>query len=301
LYRGYQEVGFVLALTVLIVGARTKLREEFVMVEAIEKTTRSNYLPFVETERAATTTELQRRMHEYSYLFFRKLIAADAILEIRQAVLELCREASWLDPKSELLQAIAASDMRPLSEGKAEYAAVYRKVLRLPLFHNLPTHPNLVEIASKLLNANSSQVLIHPRRIGRITFPNHTIATTPPHQDYYYIRGSVNTFSCWIPLGECPISLGGLAVVPGSHRGGYLEHNLRYDGAVGGTGISLDESKTTWHTADFGIGDVLFFHSYTIHKALPNLSGNRLRLSTDNRYQLQGDTIDPDALLPHKM
>jgi hypothetical protein len=42
----------------------------------------------------------------------------------------------------------------------------------------------------------------------------------------------------------------------------------------------------------------LFFHA-TIHKALRDLSGERLRLSTDNRYQRAGDDIDPGALKSH--
>jgi ectoine hydroxylase-related dioxygenase (phytanoyl-CoA dioxygenase family) len=63
--------------------------------------------------------------------------------------------------------------------------------------------------------------------------------------------------------------------------------------------VPIDEADAEWQTADFGIGDALFFHAYAIHKALPNLSGDRLRLSTDNRYQRKGDDIDPGALKPH--
>jgi hypothetical protein len=32
---------------------------------------------------------------------------------------------------------------------------------------------------------------------------------------------------------------------------------------------------------------------------MPNLTSDRLRVSTDNRYQRQKDAIDPSALLPH--
>jgi ectoine hydroxylase-related dioxygenase (phytanoyl-CoA dioxygenase family) len=132
-----------------------------------------------------------------------------------------------------------------------------------------------------------------------MTFPNYTVATTPPHQDHFYIRGSVDTYSCWTPLGACPITLGGLAIWPGSHTHGFLDHNVYHPGAVGGSGVPVDPTQAVWHTTDFEPGDALFFHAFTIHKALPNLSGDRLRLSTDNRYQRDGDAIDPGALLPH--
>lgn len=267
------------------------------MLETLEKQT--NYYPFVESDPKANADDLRAQFHENSYLFFRGLVAPEKILQVRRAVLEVCMAAGWLDPNTDLMDAIVNPGIQPTSEGKAGYAQVYRKVLRLPLFHDFPDDPNLLAMAGMLLEVEPAEVLVHLRRIGRITFPNNKGATTPPHQDFFYIRGSVNTYSCWIPLGECPVELGGLAIMPGSHRGGYLEHTAKFDGAVGGTGIPVDESTATWHTTDFGLGDALFFHSHSIHKALPNLTADRLRISTDNRYQRPQDKIEPDALLPH--
>ncbi|MBA3943919.1 MAG: phytanoyl-CoA dioxygenase family protein [Herpetosiphonaceae bacterium] len=252
--------------------------------------------PFVESDPNAGAGVLQGRMDDYGYLFFRRLLPADMVLEVRRHVLELCAAAGWLDPVRDLMGAVVAPTMQPTTEGKLEYMAVYRKVLRLPCFHAFPCDPALMIVASKLLG---SDVLVHPRRIGRLTFPNNTIATTPPHQDHYYIRGSVETYSCWTPLGACPMSLGGLAVWPGSQKRGFIDHNVESPGAVGGCGVEVDPTKAVWHTGDFEVGDALFFHSYTIHKALPNLSGDRLRISTDNRYQRRDDRIDPGALRPH--
>ncbi len=253
-------------------------------------------LPFVESDPSASAADLQARIDEAGYLFFRRLLPPDMVLEVRRDVLELCAAAGWLDPAHDLMDAVVASGMQPTSEGKPEYMAVYRKVLRSPRFHDFPCHPALMGVASKLLG---SDVLVHPRRIGRMTFPNNTVATTPPHQDFYYIRGSVQTYSCWTPLGACPMSLGGLAVWPGSQKRGFLDHNVESPGAVGGCGVEVDPATAVWHTTDFETGDGLFFHSYTIHKALPNLSGDRLRISTDNRYQRPDDRIDPGALRPH--
>lgn len=267
------------------------------MTAVVEKLT--NYAPFIESDPQASEAELKARMQEYGYLFFRKLVPAEVILEVRRAVLEICSEAGWLDPKADLMDAIVSPTMKPTQEGKADYAAVYRKVLQTPLFHNFPNDPNLLRIAAQLLNIADEQVLVHPRRIGRLTFPNNQQATTPPHQDFFYIRGSVDTLSCWTPLGECSVELGGLAILPGSHKGGYLEHTVKFPGAVGGVGLPVDESAVTWHTTDYGLGDALFFTCNTIHKAIPNLTSNVLRVSTDNRYQRPQDKIEPDALLPH--
>ncbi len=256
----------------------------------------TTHQPFVESDPAAPAEDLRAIIEQQGYLFFRGLIPVEDVLVVRRDVLELCRDAGWIDASRPLMDAGVAPGVEPLTEGKPAYMAVYRQVLRLPRFHDFPNHPAAMAIARKLLG---DEVLVHPRRIGRLTFPNYTEATTPAHQDFFYIRGSVDTYSVWTPLGACPITLGGLAVWPGSHRQGFIEHSVRHPGAVGGRGVTVDEREAIWHTTDYQAGDALFFHAYTIHKALPNLSGDRLRISTDNRYQRPTDAIDPGALRPH--
>ncbi len=261
--------------------------------------TSDTYAPFIESTPSENDAVLRARMDENGYLFFRDLVPEESVLDVRRDVLQLCREAGWLHPDYDLMDAVVRPAQPPTSEGHPDYMKVYRQVLKLPRFHDFPQQAPLLEIASRVLGCDSEEVLTHPRRIGRITFPNFQVATTPAHQDHFYIRGSENTYSCWMPLGDCPQSLGGLAVWSGSHKRGFLEHSEVSPGAVGGRGVPVDESQADWHTCDFRAGDALFFHAFTIHKALPNLSGNRLRISTDNRYQLPHDAIDPSALLPH--
>lgn len=257
------------------------------------------YKPFVETDPSASPEALRAEMVERGYLFFRGLVPAEDVNEVRRDILTLCREAGWLDPARDLMEGVVAPGIQPTAEGQPEYNAVYRRILRqLPRFHAFPQHPASVAVAAALLETDPERVQIHFRRIGRVTFPNNVGATTPAHQDHFYIRGTVDTYSCWAPLGDCPIGLGGLAVAPGSHHDGFREHTERFPGAVGGRGVPTD-AVPEWHTADFEAGDILFFHSYTIHKALPNLTKDRLRLSTDNRYQRQGEEIDPGALRTH--
>ncbi len=254
------------------------------------------YQRFVESDATASAEELRAVMARQGYLFFRGLAPAEEVLAVRQVVAEYCAEAGWLHPAHDPLEGVVARGVQPTTEGKPEYTAVYRKVLKHPLFHDFPTLPAPMNVARALLG---DQVFVHPRRIGRMTFPNYTEVTTPPHQDYYYIRGSVNTYSCWVPLGDCPITLGGLAVWPGTHTGGYIDHTVHHPGAVGGCGVPVDPTQAEWHTTDYKAGDVLFFTTFTIHKALPNLTPDRMRFSTDNRYQRPEEDIDPSALKPH--
>ena len=259
-------------------------------------TAQTNMHAFIESDANASPQELQARMDEYGYLFFRNLVPADAILTVRRNMLELCREAGWLDESRDLMEGAVKPGQEPLVEGQPEYMEAYRKIIRLPSFMAFAEQEPLQAVARKLLG---DKIIVHRRHIGRITFPNHVYAPTPAHQDFYYIRGSVETYTCWVPLSACPQELGGLAVWPGSHKRGFMSHDANNPKAVVAVGIEVDENEAQWHTGDFGLGDALFFHSYTVHKALPNLTPNLLRLSTDNRYQREGDEITEGSLKPH--
>lgn len=258
-----------------------------------------SYTPFVESRDQDGAEALRDAMAEKGYLFFRGLVPLETVQTVRRDVLTLCAEAGWLNPGRDVMEGIVNPMMEPTGEGQAEYNAVYRRILRqTPSFDGFPLHPALMAVAAGLLGVGTGEVLVHPRRIGRVTFPRNLEATTPAHQDHFYIRGSVDTFSCWAPLGDCPTTLGGLAVAPGSHRSGFLEHTEVFPAAVGGRGVPTENIRE-WHTSDFQAGDVLFFHAYTVHKALPNRTPDRLRISTDNRYQREGDAIHPGALKTH--
>ena len=82
-------------------------------------------------------------------------------------------------------------------------------------------------------------------------------------------------WTVWIPLGECPPALGGLALLPGSHLRGLLPH---------GEGGIEEELAAGWVSAHYRPGDVLIFHGRTVHRALENRVAGALRLSADFRF-----------------
>ena len=64
--------------------------------------------------------------------------------------------------------------------------------------------------------------------------------------------------------------------------GGWLSDNpVKLRNALGGR----------WLTANYEAGDVLIFSVFTVHTSLDNAS-NRVRLSTDTRYQRADEPID---------
>ena len=255
------------------------------------------YLPFIETTGVLRQPEqLRASLEEHGYLFLRGIVPSDAVLRARYDMLEVCREAGWVRADTDLMDA-TWSGLGPFTENEPEYMAVYRKIIRLDSFNELPQQPEILALMASIVGG---EVLAHRRRIGRVTFPQNVGQTTGIHQDWYYIRGTPQTYTLWTPLGDCPQQLGGVAVLDQSHRAGFIEHDTYPEKKYAAFG--LDESKLPqgeWHAGDFQIGDALIFHSHTIHKALPNLTPDTLRLSTDNRYQLAGSEIEPGSLGSH--
>jgi hypothetical protein len=68
---------------------------------------------------------------------------------------------------------------------------------------------------------------------------------------------------------------------------------------AGGKGIDTEALPYRWTASDFAVGDVVVFHSLTVHKALPNASPDRLRLSVDYRYQAPSQPATEWSFLPH--
>ncbi len=89
--------------------------------------------------------------------------------------------------------------------------------------------------------------------------------------------------------------MGGLAIARGSHRDGVRDFTVS-NGA--GAMEVIDPLEGSWVSGPLEAGDVLIFHSLTVHKGLPNLT-DQLRLSLDNRYQRASEPICERCLVPY--
>jgi hypothetical protein len=147
---------------------------------------------------------------------------------------------------------------------------------------------------------------------------------TAPHMDNVFMsRGSSRLLSAWVPLGDIDTSLGGLAVLEGSHRlddirkdyatrdvdtycsnePGAESHATQeamvWTGLVSSDPVGLrEELGLRWLTSDFEAGDVVTFPMFTVHIGLDN-NTDRIRLSSDSRYQPASDPADPRWVGPN--
>jgi hypothetical protein len=236
---------------------------------------------------------LRTRLAEDGALYFPGLLPPGPVLALRREVLGCCEAGGWLGPGTDPAEGVA-DPARATVEPEPAFLAVYREVQKLEAFHALGHRPELLALAEAVLG---EPVLPHPTKIARLSFPGNVRHTTPAHQDYPFIQGAAETYTTWVPLGDVPRPLGGLQVNLGTHRQGVYPHHISL--GAGGMGIDPAELPDRWHTADYRAGDVLLFHSHMVHRALPNLTPDRLRLSVDFRYQPLSQPIAEKSLHPH--
>lgn len=135
------------------------------------------------------------------------------------------------------------------------------------------------------------------------------------HTDIIFMgRGTQDLYTSWIPYGDIPVEMGGLAILEGSHKDdeirtvygsqdvdAYCENHGQDPGDFEWPNVNpiLSDDPAAlrrklggrWLTTDYRMGDLLVFGMYTAHGALDNCT-DRVRLSSDSRYQLASEPID---------
>lgn len=198
------------------------------------------------------------------------------------------------------------NETRPALDGIAAATPVDQARLRHQLFRvvipsveyaRFCAQPALRGWFSWLLAAD---VHLHRRKILRHTRPGESGvgAATQAHYDLVYLReGTDRLLSAWIPLGDCPVEVGGLTYLEGSHRRVMAEEAAGVHRPAAWMTADLpgmaEEYDSRWLMTDYEAGDVVVHSAHIIHAATDNVSADQtMRLSTDIRYQRQHDPID---------
>ena len=234
---------------------------------------------------------LRRQLRDDGYLFLRDILPTEEVLGLRKSILEFCQEAGWLRDGANLMDGL--TDHAPILEGQEEWRPVYAKLQSLEAFHRLKLHHQVHKIMEDIFQES---VFALPMTIARIAFPRDNERGTQPHQDWLYVGGSTEIISCWAPLGDVPVEVGGLKLLVGSHKSGFLVP--RPAPGPGGNIVPID-SNLEWFQTDYRMGDLLLFKSLTVHAAADNHTQDVLRLSIDFRYAGESHVITEGWLQPH--
>lgn len=237
-----------------------------------------------------TQAQLQHELQSKGYALIRGVIPAEVVRSVLADVTGVLSNSGWLQADSNPLERIPLPGVS-FGDPDPVFKQVYQRVFNLESFHALPHHAALHCVMEMLVG---DQVLIHPKPIGRLIFPNCEHLVVHAHQDYEFMGGDPEFFTVWIPLHDCPIDQGPLRILAGSHRFGVQQHqreNLHVPE------IPMDSANgDEWVGGSVDAGDVLLFHSLTVHAASPNTSG-QMRLSLDCRFQDARRTLNPSNLV----
>jgi len=232
---------------------------------------------------------LQDAMETDGYLLVQNAIPRDAIRHLLEQITKILGGAGWLQPGRDPLERFADRNAA-CGDPDPRFKSVYQQVFNLEAFHALPHHPELRRVMRML---TGERLLVHPKPIGRLIFPHCEQLTVHAHQDYRFMGGDPECFTAWIPTHDCPVEAGPLQILEGSHRFGFQKHehdNLHVPE------IPSDATRGgKWIGGQVSAGDVLLFHSLTVHAASPNLS-QQLRISLDCRFQDYRRALHPANL-----
>lgn len=264
---------------------------------------------------------LRRRIAEDGYLFLRGVLDRESVMSARASVCQRLAMDGILDPARPEIDAIwSRKGDRPTF--KPEYACNNPAVERL-----LYTGP-MMEFYRTLIGG---PVAHYDFTWLRAMAPGHG-SMGHCDVVYMGRGETSQLYTSWTPLGDVGFDTGGLMILEGSHlherlRETYGKHdvdtycsNLPRDandrpvgdgwgetewipgmkGAWGTLGPDcnrirgyVDEARRhRWLTAEFNAGDFLVFTMYTVHASMDNTTPDRIRLSTDSRYQRLGSKMD---------
>jgi hypothetical protein len=235
------------------------------------------------------------RVRKDGYLYLPGHLDPDLVNRFREYYFGKLAPTGLLEPETDLRTGVG-------SEGEIDRGLtreiLFGEVVPGAQYASLTSHPDIRGWFGWFFN---DEVMLHKRKIIRHIRPGEAgIGTaTQAHYDLVYLReGSDRVLSMWIPLGDCPVEMGGLTYLEGSHHwalAGERDKGIRLPARsmTADLPVLADEHDARWLLADYKAGDVMVHSAYMVHASTDNVDRDkRIRLSTDIRYQRTTDPID---------
>jgi len=258
-----------------------------------------------ESSPAESPALLQERMEADGYLYLREFWPRAQVQAVRDSLTRQLDALGFLQPGA------------PTDEARFHGREVGRAMgnplnQQDPLLQNLVFGPRIIDFFQIFLGGSV-------RHFDFIWFRTKGPGLgSPIHCDLVYMgRGTHNLYTTWVPLGDVSLDLGGLMVLEGSHQKNaelkpYLSRDVDeyctnredaadyasgkkwWDGTLSKNAAALQASLGgRWLTSpEFRLGDAMIFNMTLVHGSLDNQT-DRFRLSTDTRYQLAAEPVDP--------
>jgi len=257
---------------------------------AEDRFTGVRYEPYRASRRDEGGEVLRGRFARDGYLYLPGAFPQSLVDPLRDAFLAVLAPHIRWDVKL----ATPVLEGEPFFESDPLFDALYPRVQALEVLHRL-FHTSVARGLMQLVAG--SPVFVYPMKMARIASPRRIGFETPPHQDAYSHHAGPAMAGIWVALHDVKETMGRLALLPASHtRGVRPVYQAR---GVGGVQCEIYPDETCWHVGNVRAGDVIIFHSRTVHRAQPNTDAQRVRLSVDTRFCTYGEPVFSTNLEPH--
>lgn len=254
--------------------------------------------------------ELRRRFDDDGYLYIPNLLDRERVWDARLEFVNALDQRGYIDRAYPLTEAVAKEELSVSAQFLSDVPRD-NEPLREVLFDG-----PMMAFYEKLLGG----AVRHFDFIWSRVKSSGQANATSPHCDIVFMgRGTKRLYTSWTPLGDVPKEMGGLMILENSHKQESITETYcqmdvdayctNYPDATeiesgqknwqdpNGGSYSKDaiglraDLQSRWLTTDYQLGDLLIFNVFTMHASLDNLT-NRLRISTDTRYQLASEPVD---------
>jgi len=215
-------------------------------------------------------------LREQGYWFFRNVLDPEAVGQLRNLYITELRDRDLLPPGA---SEAVWNGLTPIEIDDGVTSSRYPRLREARAWETFVEHPGIIRFFSELtgekpewLTSSDYYRIVPPRQ------ERGEDAFSLRHQDGKGLPG-LDFVTCWIPLENVDADVGGLAIVPGSHRNGVVAERWHDRDFA---------PPEAWARADYRVGDVLMFVGSMLHSGMRNRSATRFRLSLDIRFYLPG-------------
>ena len=250
----------------------------------------------ISTSADSSDQTMRESFRKRGYILLREALDRTAVLDLRAAYLGNFPDnlfKTGIDSSDGRFSGNYPLDLPPHgTPGHPAWAFV-----RSDRFRNFVATERLQGLAEMLLGGSAVRLRRTPLR----HFLSASSMASRAHIDYSYLdAGSAEIVTFWIPIGDCPLSAGGLIYLEDSttldfdelrrglpsdreHDARPLTHDLR--------GLA-DRTGKRWLWTDFTAGDVVAHSPFMVHASV-NVRSELMRISIDVRFVRADTVVDP--------
>ncbi|HEY6130470.1 MAG TPA: phytanoyl-CoA dioxygenase family protein [Halioglobus sp.] len=262
--------------------------QETSKIAAVEHNPTSNH-PYVVSTADEHPQTLRERFAQWGYLYIKRFVPAAHCQALLDALLQQA------DPH---IGRVGTNPPQlkgePFFETDPLWDEIYPRIQSLESFHSFFHQRHILNLMETVTGTTA---FVYPMKMARISTPGKIGFETPPHQDAHSHHAGPTMAGIWVALHDVTEPMGRVKVLPRSHMRGVRP--VFSTQGVGGVQCEIYDDETTWHVSDYDTGDVLIFHSCTVHKAEPNITTDTVRISIDTRFCDHGAPVFSTNLEPH--